>query len=249
MARAMTDTRTGRVHSLETLGTLDGPGLRCVIFLQGCPLRCLYCHNPDTWDPAGGQEMTVEQLMDTVRRSRPYFGQRGGVTLSGGEPLMQADFSAELFRRCRDEGIHTALDTSGCLLNDGVRALLDVTDLVLLDVKHADPDSYRDLTGGDPDAPERFIAELARRGLPVWVRQVIVPGWNDTPEAMDALAELAATMPGLERAELLGYHSMAAEKYRQMGLAPPLPDVPEPSPEQMDALRAHLQQRLGCPVS
>ncbi len=245
----MTDTRTGRVHSLETLGTLDGPGLRCVIFLQGCPLRCLYCHNPDTWSPDAGQEMTVEQLMETVRRSRPYFGQRGGVTLSGGEPLMQAEFAAELFSRCRAEGIHTALDTSGCLLNDAVRALLDVTDLVLLDVKHADPNRYRELTGGDPDAPGQFITELARRALPVWVRQVIVPGWNDTHEAMDALADRVRALTALERVELLGYHRMAEEKYRQMGLAPPLPDVPEPSSEQVDALRAHLQQRLDCPVS
>ncbi|MEN6304363.1 MAG: 4Fe-4S cluster-binding domain-containing protein, partial [Armatimonadia bacterium] len=139
-----------QIHSIETLGALDGPGLRTVVFFQGCPLRCAYCHNPDTW-AAQGTEMTADEIIARVQRSRPYFGRNGGVTLSGGEPLAQPQFAAELLRRCRDLGIHTAVDTSGACLNDAVKEALQHADLVILDLKHTEPDAYNALTGGSPE--------------------------------------------------------------------------------------------------
>ncbi len=230
----------GLIHSIETLGALDGPGLRCVVFLQGCPLRCQYCHNPDTWAIHGGKSITCDALMARITRSHPYFGQWGGVTFSGGEPLLQASFVARVSRLCAAQGIHTALDTSGALLNEDVREALSATRLVILDIKHTDPERYHQLTGGVLATTLAFLREVAEKGIPLWVRQVIVPGWNDTAEDVRALAELLHDIPSIERIELLPYHRMGEDKWRQLGHVNPLEDVAEMDLARLAALRQIL---------
>lgn len=161
----------GRIHSVESFGSVDGPGIRYVVFLQGCPLRCGYCHNPDTWTFAGGAEMSAEELFQKIRRYRAYFGEEGGVTVSGGEALMQPEFVTELFRLCHADGINTCLDTSGCVWNDQVEALLEETDTVLLDIKMTSEEDYARYIGGSLKQTMKFLSELHRRGIPTWVRQ------------------------------------------------------------------------------
>ncbi len=230
----------GRIHSIETLGGLDGPGLRCVVFLQGCAMRCLYCQNPDTWSPAAGQETDSGEVVHTVQRYKPYFGPEGGVTLSGGEPFMQAAFAREILAGCRALGIHTAVDTCGYYLDSDVIEALCSTDLVILDIKHADSSRHKQLTGQELERPLAFLRHVAASGIDLWVRQVIVPGWNDTEDDIRALAELVKDLPSLRKAELLGYHAMARWKWEGLGLKYPLADVPEPSPERLAQLQTLL---------
>ena len=242
---------TGKIHSIETLGALDGPGLRTVVFFSGCPLRCAYCHNPDTW-AAPGTEMSADEIIARVQRSRPYFSRNGGVTLSGGEPLAQPQFAAELLRRCRDLGIHTAVDTSGACLSEAVKEALRHTDLVILDLKHTDPTQYNALTGGRLEQPLAFLDYVRRQRIPLWVRQVIVPGLNDTEEQALALAGLLRDLPALERVELLPYHTMGLQKWQELGLCSPFADTPPADPQKvkrleqvvLEALRLHI----GGPV-
>ncbi|MBC8536281.1 pyruvate formate-lyase-activating protein [Feifania hominis] len=223
---------TGRVHSIQSLGTLDGPGVRAVVFLQGCPLRCAYCHNPDTWDFAGGSVMTAQELFERVRRWRPYFGESGGVTVSGGEALCQADFTRELFTLCHGESIHTALDTSGCLAGAQVEALLDVTDYVLLDYKMTTDADYRAYCGCGLDDVERFLTLLDARGIATRLRQVIVAGFNDTAENVRALGRVRERHPCVESIELLPFRKLCREKYESMGL-PFRFDCYDETPEQI----------------
>ncbi|HAU36523.1 MAG TPA: pyruvate formate lyase-activating protein [Phycisphaerales bacterium] len=239
---------TGRVHSIETLGALDGPGLRVVVFLQGCPLRCLYCHNPDTWSGRGGQEWDATAVVDRVLRSRPYFTQGGGVTLSGGEPLVQARFAAEILRRCREAEIHTALDTAGAALTPDVRRALDFADLVLLDVKHADAARHRALTSGKLATTLAFLRHVDDSGIDLWVRQVIVPGWNDSPDDLRRLAGVLHPLRTLRKIELLPYHAMARAKYAAMDLACPLEGLAPPDEAMMARCRATLTVLLDRPV-
>jgi pyruvate formate lyase activating enzyme len=242
----------GRVHSIQTLSGVDGPGMRCVVFLQGCPLRCLYCQNPDTHPTTAGEEMPVEKVMQSVLRCRPYFGANnsGGLTLSGGEPLLQAKFAAELFRLCRQENIHTALDTSGCILNNDVEELLNFTDLVLLDIKHTNPHRHLELTAWPLDAVLAFLDHLVQRQIATWIRQVIVPTWNDTPEDIAALAGIVNTRNSagptkiIQRVELLPYHRLARQKYADLGLAYPLADTPEMDEAKLAKLRTTLDRLI-----
>ncbi|MBR5188124.1 MAG: radical SAM protein, partial [Clostridia bacterium] len=162
----------GRIHSFQSLGTVDGPGIRFVVFFQGCHLRCKCCHNPDTWSFSEGTEYTAEEIMKRVLRYREYFGTRGGITLSGGEPLLQADFAREIFTLCHQNGIHTCLDTSGSILNDSVKALLKETDLVLLDIKYVSEEQYRENVGCSLQAPLAFLEYLKQENIPVAIRQV-----------------------------------------------------------------------------
>lgn len=229
---------TGRIHSYQSMGTLDGPGIRFVLFLQGCPLRCACCHNPDTWEMSGGRLVEADEVWDRVLRCRPYFGERGGLTVSGGEPLMQPEFTAELFRRCRREGIHTCLDTSGVRLDDAVQELLDVTDLVLLDIKRATNAQYRDFAGCSLDAPMRFLEELERRSIPTWIRRVIIPGLTDGEDDLRQLAEISK-LACVERVELLPFRKLCLEKYQSLGIPFPLADTDEPSDD--DIRRLHEQ--------
>ena len=206
---------TGRIHSIQTLGTVDGPGVRFLVFMQGCPLRCAYCHNPDTWDARGGKEMDATEIAKKATRYRAYFGKEGGITVSGGEPLLQAGFVRELFTLCKKAGLHTALDTSGCIWNDEVEKLLEVTDLVLLDHKMPDEQRYRAHIGCGIAVPERFLDELNARGIPTWIRRVIVTGVNDTPADNRALFALKDTHPCVKRIELLPFHKICYTKYEQ----------------------------------
>lgn len=230
----------GRVHSLQSLGTVDGPGLRYVVFLQGCPLRCVYCHNPDTWDPAGGAVMGTEELVEKILRCRPYFGTEGGVTVSGGEPLLQAGFVTQLFARLKQEGVHTALDTSGAGDLGKAPALLEVTDLVLLDLKFPTEEGYRQHCRGSLGQTEAFAALVAEKQVPLWVRHVVAPGLNDTLEDMAAVKAWAQRQPTLEKIEWLPFHNLCLEKYQQLGVPFPLADTPPMDREKLDRLIAAL---------
>lgn len=231
----------GWVHSLQSLGTVDGPGLRYVVFLQGCPLRCVYCHNPDTWDPAGGAVMDTEELVEKILRCRPYFGAEGGVTVSGGEPLLQAGFVTQLFARLKQEGVHTALDTSGAGDLGKAPALLAVTDLVLLDLKFPTEEGYRQHCRGSLGQTEAFAALVAEKQVPLWVRHVVAPGLNDTLEDMAAVKAWAQRQPTLEKIEWLPFHNLCLEKYQQLGVPFPLANTPPMDREKLDRLAAALE--------
>ena len=239
---------TGFIHSFETLGALDGPGLRLVVFLQGCPLHCRYCHNPDTWmtGPASGRVFAVSEVARRATRMKPYFGQTGGVTLSGGEPLAQPDFTLALLTTLHQTGIATALDTSGwsTLAPERLEAILTQGDLVLLDIKHPDPDRFRWLTGQPIDPLLDFLALCARLGKELWLRQVIVPGWNDNLDQLAMLVRLIRNYPGLRihRWQLLPYHTLGLTKYKQMGLSYPLEGVPALDGGVLADLQTSLEQ-------
>jgi len=235
----------GRIHSFQSMGTLDGPGVRFVVFAQGCPLRCGCCHNPDTWEPGGGSEYTAEEIVRRAARFKTYFGKDGGITVSGGEPLMQADFVRELFELCHAQDIHTCLDTSGCLLTPAVHSLLEATDRVLLDIKYTTDALYRRHVGCSLDAPMRFLEALQSRGIPVTLRQVIIPGLTDGADSILALREIAEKHPCVDRIELLPFRKVCQVKYDELGVAFPFADIPEPSPETMAALRALISAYQG----
>ena len=217
----------GRVHSFQSLGAVDGPGIRCVVFMQGCPLRCVCCHNPDTWDFAGGVETDSQEMAAKILRFRHYFGKTGGVTVSGGEPLLQAPFVETLFRELKKSGIHTALDTSGCIWNEETASLLDVTDLVLLDHKYASEEAYRKHTMGSMKQTEYFLKELDKRSIDTWLRRVIIPGMTDDRDSMMQLKQVADQYSCVKKVELLPFRKICEIKYEQMGIPFPLSDVPE----------------------
>lgn len=211
----------GYIHSYESFGTVDGPGIRFVIFLQGCPLRCLYCHNPDTWSIKGGKPTTVEEIVKQVKKYRNYL-QGGGVTVSGGEPLLQIEFVTELFAALKAEGIHTAIDTTGFTFDrDHTQAfddLLTVTDLVLLDLKHIDEKKHIELTGKSNRSVLEFANYLAANNKPAWIRHVLVPGLTDDRDDLANLRAFIDTLANVERVEVLPYHSLGEIKYQRLGL-------------------------------
>ena len=213
---------TGRVHSIQSLGAVDGPGVRYVVFLQGCPLRCAYCHNPDTWDFAGGTEKEAADLVKEICRFKPYFGTKGGVTVSGGEPLQQPAFVEELFSLLHKEGIHTALDTSGVGNLEAARRVLEHTDLILGDLKFATPEEYRLHCKADMEKPLAFYRLAEERGIPLWVRHVVVPGLGDNLEDMRKIQALAQSFSNLEKIEWLPFHNLCLEKYQSMSIPFPL---------------------------
>lgn len=236
---------TGKIHSLESFGTVDGPGIRFVAFLQGCPLRCQYCHNPDTWqvDAAVKYALTPQELLDEVLRYKSFIA-KGGVTLTGGEPLMQPDFCREFFRLCREAGIHTALDTAGSVYNEKTLSVLDYMDLALLDIKALRPDLCRRVCGGDGQNALRFLDELERRGIEVWIRHVVVPGLTDDDILLAELVEYLKPFRMVKKIEWLPYHTMGVFKYRDLGLDYPLEGVPPLSAERIKSIR----ERFGWPV-
>ena len=221
----------GRIHSIQTLGTLDGPGVRFVLFLQGCPLRCGCCHNPDTWEAVGGTEMTAMEIEDRVERYRTYYGKEGGITASGGEPLLQAEFVTELFRECKKRGINTCLDTSGCILNDGIKQLLRVTDRVLLDIKYPTEEQYRRYVGCGIETPLAFLAYLNEAEIPVTLRQVVIPTLNDNEENARFLADFLDRYPAIDKLELLPFRKLCTVKYERLGIGFRFADLDEPTPE------------------
>ncbi|GII76780.1 pyruvate formate-lyase-activating enzyme [Sphaerisporangium rufum] len=233
---------TGAVSGWDLSVGVDGPGTRLVVFTAGCPLRCLYCHNPETWRMRDGQRMAAGEVMAEIARYRRFISVAGGgVTVSGGEPLLQPEFTGELLRRCHDLGLHTALDTSGYLGDRATDAMLAVTDLVLLDVKAFAPVTYRRLTGG-PLAPTlRFARRLAVLGRPVWLRFVLVPGLTDDPDEVDGLAGFVAGLGNVERVDVLPFHRMAAAKYHRLGRPFPLADTPPPTGDQVAEVLARFR--------
>lgn len=226
---------TGRIHSFQSLGTVDGPGVRCVVFMQGCPLRCACCHNPDTWALGGGEETEANALVEKILRFKSYI-RSGGVTVSGGEPLLQAKFVTEIFNELKSNGIHTALDTSGCIWNGDVEELLKYTDLVLLDYKYADDESYLKYTRCGKDTVDRFLNELEKRNIPTWLRRVIIPELNDDDDSAVQLRNISEEYKCVKKTELLPFRKLCTEKYKNLGIPFPLADTPEPSVESMDRL-------------
>ena len=231
----------GNIHSFESFGTVDGPGIRCVVFFQGCPMRCKYCHNPDTWE-AGGTQMTAEETAREALKYRPYFKNGGGVTVSGGEPLLQLDFLIELLSLFKKEGIHTCVDTSGICFDESDKRyekLLEVTDLFLLDIKHIDEEKHVALTGRPGKAPHAFARFLSERGKPVWIRHVLVPEWTDDDGALHRLREFLDTLENIEKVEVLPYHTMGRVKYENLGKAYPLEGIQPP-----DRLRVENAKKI-----
>ncbi len=229
---------TGRIHSFQSLGTVDGPGVRFVAFLQGCNLRCKCCHNPDTWSCNGGELYTSVDVVSRAARYREYFKNNGGITLSGGEPLLQADFAREIFELCKKEGINTCLDTSGSILNEGVKKLLSVTDRVLLDIKYTDGVLYRENVGCDFEKVICFLEYLNDSSIPVTVRQVIIPTVNDTKENVLNLKELVSRYGCVDKIELLPFRKICSVKYDSMKIDFPFANIPEPSKDTMDFLNS-----------
>ena len=235
-----TPTVTGRVHSFQSLGTLDGPGVRFVVFVQGCHLRCGCCHNPDTWQPHEGTVYTPRKIVDKAVRYREYFKEEGGITISGGEPLLQPDFVREVFALCHDAGIHTCLDTSGSILNDAGKAVLDVTDRVLLDIKYTTDALYREHVGCGMETPLSFLDYLNEKQIPVTLRQVIIPTLNDNEKNMLALREIVKQHACVDKVELLPFRKICQVKYDKLGIPFPFADLPEPTRESMLALEKIL---------
>lgn len=225
----------GRIHSIESFGTVDGPGIRFVVFLQGCPLRCLYCHNPDTWDNGGSEtlEYLPEELMEEALRYKSFIA-RGGVTVTGGEPLLQPVFLKEFFSLCRKNGIHTALDTSGYVYSSKVLEVLDLTDLVMLDIKTLNKDLHEKLTGVKGDNTLKMLDYLEEKHIPVWIRHVVVPALTDNKEDLEQLANYLSKYKCIEKVELHPYHTMGVPKYESMGIEYPLAKTPSLTKEELN---------------
>lgn len=239
----------GRLHSLESFGTVDGPGIRFLAFFQGCPMRCAFCHNPDTWDfhSPVPYEWTPEQLLEETLRYKSFI-KKGGVTCTGGEPLMQADFVYEYFCLCKKCGLHTALDTSGVIFNEKAKRVLEVTDLVLLDVKTYDDDMHKTYTGHSRECNAAFLDYLQEIGKPVWIRHVVVPNYTDDDSRLAALAEYLSNYTVIERVEILPYHTMGNYKYENLGLDYPLKGIDDLSVERKENAVSIMKRHLKCKV-
>lgn len=238
----------GHIHSIESFGTVDGPGVRLVVFLQGCPMRCQYCHNPDTWNMKGGEEMTVDQIMEIYEKNRTFYS-HGGITVTGGEALMQIGFVTELFSTAARRGIHTCLDTSGITFNpsrpeivERFDKLMSVTDLVLLDIKHIDPQGHKDLTGHALEPILAFARYLDEKAVPVWIRHVAVPGITYKQSQLYQLGRFLGTLNNIKALDVLPYHDMGKVKYKNLGIPYPLEDTrPLTKEEAMAAKRVILK--------
>ncbi len=222
----------GKIHSLQSFGTVDGPGVRYVVFLQGCPMRCLYCHNPDTWAVNAGEEMEASYIIEQYKRNEGFYTD-GGLTVTGGEPLLQIDFLLELFTLCKENNIHTCIDTSGITYkpenkeyNEKLEKLLTMTDLVMLDIKHIDPEKHKELTSQPNDGILAFAELLSERDVPIWIRHVVVPGYTDDDEYLEKLGYFIGGLKSLKALDVLPYHDMAKPKYENLGMDYVLKDVP-----------------------
>ncbi len=236
---------TGHIHSFQSLGTVDGPGVRFVVFMQGCPLRCACCHNPDTWEIENGTEYTANEVVQRASRYRDYFGTQGGITLSGGEPLLQPAFAHAIFKQCHAIGIHTCLDTAGAALTNEVRSLLCETDRVLLDWKFTNAEDYHRYTGGSLSAVTAFLSHLNNCHIPVTLRQVIIPTLNDSADNVRQLAAVARQHSCVDTVELLPFRKLCQVKYNQLGIPFPLADLPEPTADTMHTLNQFLEKELS----
>ena len=226
----------GKINSLQSLGTVDGPGVRFVVFMQGCNLRCGCCHNPDTWDMSGGKTYSAIEIANKAKRYKEYFGENGGITLSGGEPLLQAEFAKEVFALCKENGINTCLDTSGSIINDSVLKLLEFTDRVLLDIKYAENALYEKHVGCSLDKVLEFLKILNKKNIPTTIRQVIIPSLNDSKENILRLKEIVKPYACVEKIELLPFKKICVVKYENLGIPFPFAEIPTPTAEQMQEL-------------
>lgn len=238
----------GIVHSLESFGSVDGPGVRFVVFLQGCALRCKYCHNPETWGGDGGTEWTVNDLFQRVYRYRNYWGKKGGITVSGGEPLRQMPFVTAFFELARSKGVHTALDTAGQPFRPddaeylaAFDRLMRSTSLVILDLKEIDPERHRQLTGKDNANILAMAQHISDLGVPLWIRHVLVPGLTDDEEGLRKTAAFIASLKTVQRVEILPYHTLGLFKWQKLGIPYPLPDAVAPTAEQIQRAEELLQ--------
>lgn len=236
----MGDNIKGYVHSIESFGSVDGPGVRFVVFLSGCKMRCQFCHNPDTWKLKSGTEYTADELLKKAMAYRPYWKNKGGITVSGGEPLLQIDFLLEFFKKAKDNGINTALDTSGNPFTEEEPfyskfvELMQYTDLVLLDIKHIDNDRHRALTGHSNKNILQMAMILSDMKKPVWIRHVLVPGISDRDEYLEALAEFIDILKNVERVEVLPYHTLGVFKWESLGIKYPLVGITPPTKERVE---------------
>lgn len=236
----------GRIHSLESFGTVDGPGVRYVVFCQGCPMRCAYCHNPDTWSTKGGKIRTPEYIIEQYKRNEAFYANGGGLTVSGGEPLLQTDFLIDLFTLAKKENIHTCIDTSGITYKENnteyikkLDKLMEVTDLVMLDIKHIDPEKHLKLTGQPNDGILAFAQYLDRKNVPIWIRHVVVPGITDDEKSLFDLGYYIGSLKNLQALDALPYHNMAIPKYENLGIEYKLKDVPP-----MDKLKVVEKKKI-----
>lgn len=239
---------SGRVHSTESFGSVDGPGLRFVIFMQGCRMRCRYCHNPDTWSTEGGETRTADQLLDSAERYRGYWGSEGGITVSGGEPLLQIDFLLELFRNARLRGINTCIDTAGQPFTrephffSKFSELCLLTDLFIVDIKHIDPQRHIYLTGSGNENILDMLKYLSDIGKPVWIRHVLVPGLTDDDGYLRRTGEFISSLKNVRRVEVLPYHSFGAYKWEKLGIPYSLAETQPPTGERVE----NAKRLLGC---
>ena len=235
---------TGRIHSIQSLGTVDGPGVRSVIFTAGCPLRCVFCHNPDTWDLTAGTECDHEELVKKILRFYPYI-KNGGVTFSGGEPCLQADFLCAVAAGLKAHGLHIALDTSGAVESPAVDKLLELVDLVMLDIKFTEENAYKLNTGTTLSTVLHFLDKLDRLGKDTWIRHVVIPGLTDSEEGIIALARLIKPYKCVKKTELLPFKKLCLEKYEALGSPFPLRDTPEMPDAKISALYDILSRELS----
>ena len=240
----------GYIHSSETFGTVDGPGIRYVLFMQGCPMRCLYCHNPDTWKIGGGKEIDAETVISEYNKNKMFY-RGGGITVTGGEPLLQMDFLTELFKLAKREGIHTCIDTSGITYSAAsaqyrakLDELMDYTDLVMLDVKHINSEKHKALTSFGNERVIEFARYLAERRIPLWVRHVVVEGYTDDPENLRALGRFIGGLENLQALDVLPYHAMGEVKYRELGIDYPLAGMPALTKEKAAEAKVHILEGI-----
>lgn len=238
----------GKIHSIETFGTVDGPGIRFVVFMQGCPMRCLYCHNPDTWDTSVGEEIGADEILRRYDRYRNFL-KNGGLTVTGGEPLGQIDFVTELFRRAKEKNIHTCLDTSGITFSPNMRekfdALIENTDLVMLDIKHIDDAEHKKLTGRSNAPVAEFAEYLDEKNAPVWIRHVLVPGITDGEKHLKELGSFIGGLKNVKALDVLPYHDMGKGKYEALGLDYPLKDTAPATKEEARRAREIILRAIS----
>lgn len=245
----------GYIHSIETFGTVDGPGVRFVVFFQGCPMRCQYCHNPDTWDIKDGKEKSVDEILEMFERNRSFY-KTGGITVTGGEPMVQMDFLLELFSKAKEKDIHTCLDTSGIMFVEDresdvfkkIEKLMAVTDLVMLDIKHIEDVAHKELTGQSNKKILDFSRYLDEIKKPVWIRHVVVPGITYKEDDLKKLGEFLKTLSNVEKLEVLPYHTLGENKYENLGLEYPLKGVPQLTKEEAKEAEAIIRKAWGKEV-
>lgn len=252
----------GYIHSIQTFGTVDGPGVRFVVFFQGCPMRCQYCHNPDTWELADGKEKSVDEILEMFERNRTFY-RTGGITATGGEPMVQMDFLLELFKKAKEKEIHTCLDTSGITFQEAwrnpenrvgdayekIEKLMAVTDLVMLDIKHIESQAHEKLTGHGNEKVLAFANFLDEMKKPVWIRHVVVPGITFDEAALTKVGEFLKTLSNVEKLEVLPYHTLGENKYENMGMKYPLKGVSQLSKDEAREAENIIRKAWGKPFN